>query len=554
MADNRDPRESAKKLSMWGPVLAVLGGMLTAAFVAYAIAVGELDAMEPAWIAAGVAGVVLLGLWIYTESDNLRRATASKGARYSATAAALTAVALGIAVALNVVASRYDERVDLTENKRFTLSEQTADILDGLSGPVSVRAYFSAGSVEESEFRSVIEGYEQHSDLLTVEYIDPLREPLRAEQDEVTSEYGTVILAAEGRDQRLDMDFGEEAITNALVRLTSGVEHGICFVEGHQEADPDEGYDPSGLGILKGRLEGLNYTVEKISLFREGAVPERCEVVVIADPRQDWLAAEREFLAAHVASGGHVLAMMEPTSVPGLAEDFARYGVAVGDDLVLEAGPNAQLFGGDLSYLIIDPSGFDFHPITQKLKGYTLHRLMRTVGKGADIEGLNVQELARTTPNAWAKTDIENMTDPQPTETDRLGPLPVMAAVEVADPEAVLVNPIPAPPPAEGEAPRPATVLDVTRQAGAKLVFIGDIDFATNALVAQGNNLDLAMNALAWMVGEEDQISIRPNEAAEGSISMNLVQGLLVWLICLMIAPGLTLLGALQTWRRRRQQ
>ncbi|MFT4974897.1 MAG: ABC-type uncharacterized transport system involved in gliding motility auxiliary subunit [Myxococcota bacterium] len=550
----RDPRESTTKLSPWSPVLAVIGGMLTLSFVAYAIAVGDAEALEAPWIAAGVTGVLLLGTWIYTEAANLRRVGSTKGAQYSATAGALVVVALGIAVALNVVASRYDERVDLTESRRFTLSEQSRDILAGLAEPVTVRAFFGAGSVEESEFRSLIEGYEQASDKLTVELIDPLRSPLLAEQYAITSQWGTVILASGEADQRLEGEFTEEEVTNALVRLTSGVEHVLCFSEGHEELDPEEDYDPAGLGAARARLDGLNYRVRKVSLYREGGVPAECAVLVVADPQHDWLPAEHELLAAHIASGGHALVMLEPSHAPGLAADLGRYGVAVGDDLILESGPNAQLFGGDLSYIILDPDSFDFHPITEKLQSYTLHRLARTVGQGSPVEGIDVQELARTTASSWAKTDLETLTDVTPTPTDRMGPLPMMVSAEVTDPAAVTINPFPAPILPGEDAPRPPITLDVERAAGGRLVVIGDVDFATNALLAQGNNLDLFMNTLAWMVGEEDQLTIRPNEAAEGIITMNLVQGLLVWLICLMIAPGMAMLGAISTWRTRRQR
>jgi hypothetical protein len=552
MSTPRDPRESTQQRSIWSPVLVVLGSMMTLSVIAYAVVIGDLKAMEPPWIATGVIGIILLGAWLYTEQDNLRRASRSQGARYSATALALIVVALGITVALNVLASRYDQRIDLTKDKLFTISEQTQDILDGLSSPVTVRAFFSTGSMEETEFRAVIEGYEQASDNLVVEFIDPNREPTLAMQYEITASWGTVILEADGQDRRLETEFNEEAITNALVQLTSGVEHLICFSEGHQEMDLEDTYNPVGMGILSERLTALNYQTRAVSLFRQGGVPPECSILVIADPQLDWLQPEHELLAAYVASGGSVLMMLEPSHATPLATDFARYGITVGDDLVLEASPQAQSLNGDYSYVILYPESFDFHPITQPIKGFTIHRLARSVSKGPEVAGINVQELARTTPNSWTKTNLEDLTDASPSETDRRGPIPIIAAAEVMDAEAVVVNPIQPPPGPDGTAV-PAFTPEFTREAGARIVVFGDVDFASNAHIAQGNNLDLVMNTIAWMVGEEDQLSIRANEAAEGSISMNLIQGLLIWLICLLIAPGLTLLGALVTWRARRR-
>ena len=64
--------------------------------------------------------------------------------------------------------------------------------------------------------------------------------------------------------------------------------------------------------------------------------------------------------------------------------------------------------------------------------------------------------------------------------------------------------------------------------------------------------MDLFLNSVAWLVGEEDQISIRANEAAAGTMTMNLLQTFLVWMIALFVAPPLCLAGAFGTWMYRR--
>jgi ABC-type uncharacterized transport system involved in gliding motility auxiliary subunit len=92
------------------------------------------------------------------------------------------------------------------------------------------------------------------------------------------------------------------------------------------------------------------------------------------------------------------------------------------------------------------------------------------------------------------------------------------------------------------------------RKAGGKLVVIGDSDFATNEMVDNFSNKDLLPNLLAWMVGEEDQISIRPETSGAGSFTLTAIQTLLLGLLALLVAPGLALLGALQTWRARRSR
>ena len=50
---------------------------------------------------------------------------------------------IGILLLVNFISSDYFVRIDLTENKRFTLSQATEDILEDLLEPVTVKAYFS---------------------------------------------------------------------------------------------------------------------------------------------------------------------------------------------------------------------------------------------------------------------------------------------------------------------------------------------------------------------------------------------------------------------------
>ena len=561
-----DPRERRDGPPIWSLALVFVGGMLLLSFGVYVWTLGSTGTIEPVWAGVGALGAVAVGTWLWMWRAHLKSASDSGGASFAAMALSLTAIALGIAVAANVLAVRFDQRWDLTSSQRFTLSEQTISVLDGLDQDIIVLAFFPSGAEDQLDFKDIIAGYQSRSPHIKVEHHDPVREPFLAEQNEITSQWGTVIFKAGSATQRLESTYDEESITNALVRVTSGVEHIVCFSEGHGEVDPDDGYDPMGLGAAVERLKGQNYTTRKVTLAREGVVPADCEILVAADPQHDWLPAERELLAAYVAGGGNFVLLLEPGHAPELAADMGRYGLEVGDDLILESGPNAQVFGGDITYLLLSQDSFDFHPITSALSAYTMHRIVRSVSKGVEREGLQVQELAHTTTDSWAKTDLDNLTDitPDPT-TDRLGPIPMMAAVEVTDPAVIEVNLLSAAPAdsaaavqvaMSGEAQQPPTAAaaEVTRAPGGKLVVIGDVDFATNQLLDQGNNLDLLLNTLAWMAGEEDQLSIRPNEAAEVGISMGDLQAILIWLLCVLVAPGLTLLGAVLTWMGRRRK
>ena len=574
----------------WSWILGFLGGMGLLAFVAYAAFVDQIQ--TPAAI-AGAAAACLVAAWVWLDWAALRHAAQARGTRFSLTATMLVVVVAGIAVALNILAHRYDQRLDLTASQRFALSEQTKKVLAGIDQDVDIVAYFPAGSDEETRFKDLSAGYTEANDHITVTMHDPVREPMAAQQDKITSSYGTVIVKVGDSTQRLDQEFTEEALTNALIRATSGKKHVVCYVTGHGELDSQDDSSATGLGLVTTKLTSQNYDVHRVSLVREGGVPEDCEVVVVADPQTDWLAPEQEDLAAYVAGGGKAIVMLDPTHAPGLASDLARYGIDVGNDIVLESNPKYQMVGGDATYLVLDADSFTKHPLTEAAKGMVILRMARSVGAGNPIKGIKDTVLAHSTPNGWGETTLDSTTPPQPDNGDIVGNVPLMTLAEIDDPKAIdvgsramgggvgasntptmapTVAPTSAPtasgpaaagadpptaadpsPDAQADATAPTANGDaVVRQAGGKILVIGDSDFASNDLVGQGSNQDLFLNAIAWMVGEEDQVSIRPNPASTASLSMNVLQGIGVWLACLLLVPGTAIGMAIGTWRKRR--
>jgi ABC-type transport system involved in multi-copper enzyme maturation permease subunit len=533
------------------------------------------------WLSFAVLGLLAIIGWGWRNREQLEIGLAERGARLSGTSLLLVLTALGIACAGYAVSERYDQRFDMTGSQRFTLSEQTLKLVDGLDADVQILGFFALGTPEESAFRDLIEGYETQSGHISVDIHDPQSKPMLTRQYEITSAYGTVVMLSGDEKQRLDSKFDEEAITNALVRLTSGTEHVVCFTTGHDELDPDEDVDTSGLGLAVLKLEGQNYAVRKVGLAREGRVPADCEVVVVANPRVDLLPGEREMVAGYVAGGGAVVVLFKPMDAPATAADLTRYGITVGDDIVVEQNPKYTVAGGDPTYLFLDQESFDFHPITNDLTSGVLMRAARSIKSGPPVPGIDVQEIARTTEYGWGETDMVTMPISFDEHTDFPGPVPLIVVAEVTDPTAITIgatalgaptgllgseeagaepadadtpdgSPPEVTPPAGSEAaPPPSAAPDLARAAGGKVVVFGDIEFASNMLLDQVGNQDLFLNTIAWVVGEEDQLSIRPNEAAKGSISFDALQFLLIALLSLLLVPGLAVVGAIGTWRRR---
>lgn len=507
----------------------------------------------------GGVGALSIGLWIFLDWGSLSQLGKDQTVERSATAGFASLLVFGIAVVANVLGHRYDDYVDVTTDKRFTLSQQSKDIVAKLSSEVQILAFFQRGSAEEVNFKALMDTYEPHTTLLKVEYHDPFSEPRLAEEMKILTTAGAVIVKVGENQQRIESKFDEEAFTNALVRVSSSTTHKVCVVTGHGELEKDDTMSPSGLGFAITKLEGMNYAASTVNLTEQAPTPDTCKILLLASPRTDLFPTELDRIAAYVAAGGGFIAMLDPLQAQATAADMSRYGITVGGDVLIENDPNRQVAAGDPTFVLLDSTSWDPHPLTEKLRGMSILRLARSVSKGADIAGINVQELAHSSIDSWAETNLADPNVPAaPDEgVDKVGNVPVIVAAEVTDPaslrtktEGAITPAAPSPVAVEAAAPAP----ELPKKAGGKVVVFGDADFANNTMIANGVNLDLVLNTVAWMADEKDQISIRPNEAAKNKLTLDVLSLFIAGVTSVLIVPGLTIAGAVGTWLQRRRR
>ncbi|MEZ4235306.1 MAG: Gldg family protein [Myxococcota bacterium] len=556
------------------PVLAILGGVL--AVVAGGEGFVHAAFTRHAEILVAGAGALLVA-YAALDARQVGETLGSRSVRYGGGAVMLTALAAALAAGSYALAVRNDHTFDLTRDKRYTLSDQASRVAKELGFDVTVTAYFGASAYGRDQFSSLIDRFHEANPRITVEWVDPLRDPRRAAAADVTSDQGTVVLEGNGRTRRLDWEITEDELTRALVMLGSDTDHTVCWSLGHGEPDPDDEYAQDGLGGARLDLEGMNYTVQNVTIGNTG-IPAECRILVVARPSTDWLPPEREALAAFVASGGRALLLLEPGTVPELAREMERYGILVGDDVVLDLDDRYRPVGiQDPSFLVLTADGFGTHPITRNLTSVVFAPFARTVrASQSPPEGVDVRDLLRTSPASWAESDIEGTEVGQ--DPDELsGELPILALAEVKDPAALRVqvpggddaSPAPEAPeapagdlpsPADGDAAHggnPADVpasagvpADFTPAPGGRIVVVGDADFASQQLLGLGNDRDLFLNTVAWLADEEDQIGERPKDSE--ALEIGAGADALWCLFSILVVPGIAAGVALITLLRRR--
>ena len=215
----------------------------------------------------GVLGAAAIGHFLYQERQNLRRGAGSRGARHGANAAVITAACLGTLVVINVLAVRHNGTWDLTADRRFTLSAQTRKVLRELEQEVKVTAFFAEGTEDQLQIKNRLEDYRDHSTRLNLTLADPDRNPALARQYGIR-EYGTTVFESAEQSFRTT-ELSEEALTNALVRVTREGKKTVYFLSGHGEHGMED-TQRGGYSAARQALADQGFAVEELLLLRDG--------------------------------------------------------------------------------------------------------------------------------------------------------------------------------------------------------------------------------------------------------------------------------------------
>jgi ABC-type uncharacterized transport system involved in gliding motility auxiliary subunit len=521
-------------------------GWLGALAVAVSLVL-RFQAFRPEWTQyswhAAIAGLVLILLYLATQWRDIGKAFERRQTRLGSIAAVSVLVVLGILVAVNYLAARRNHRWDLTAGKQYSLSDQTRQILQKLDAPV--KALVFARPQEQGPLQDRLDEYAYLSNgKLTVEYVNPDREPARAQQNQVQS-YGTVVFDYKGRTERV-VSSDEQQLTNTLIKLVSGEQKKVYFLEGHGERDTTSGSRDGYQTVTQG-LGSENFKVETLALAQKGTVPADATVVIIAGPQTDLLQPEADALGTYLDKGGKLLVMVEPMlrdqrPLPVLSALLQKWGFEIGNNIVVDTNPIGQLLGtGELAPVA---ARYPSHPITANFRLITAYPTARSVkASSSPPSGRSPQTFIETSPAAWGETDIQAIVDQKPIEADKdkdvIGPVSLGAAVSAQAP-----NP---PAPADGRKPAADQPKPETRVA-----VIGDSDFASNSYLGIQGNRDLFMNTVNWLAQQENLISIRPHDPDDRRLTMSAAaQRNVTWLSWIVIPAAIFGLGIL-SWARRR--
>src|SRR5437016_5050093 len=330
-----------------------------------------------------VAGALLVVAALLARIEDYRGLLGRRTTRYGVNAAVMILLVLGVTGLVQALAAQHSWRYDLTENKRFSLSPQTIQLLRTLPTDVSAIGFFRSDQPGKRVAEDLFKQYARYAsaDRFTWRVVDPDREPALARRYGIEA-YGTVVLETKTKSEKI-LDAEEEKLTNGLVKVTREGKRVVYVVQGHGEHELTNS-DRPGFSEAKAALERTNYTVKPLTLAREGKIADDAAVVILAGPRTELLQPEFDALDVYIGRGGKVLTMVDPFQSEGLRKYLAKYGFVLDNDLVVESHPIGRLFGIGPEVPIVQQYGA--HAITREMSGVsTLFPLTRSLSAAAPM-------------------------------------------------------------------------------------------------------------------------------------------------------------------------
>ncbi len=480
---------------------------------------------------------------------NITQYMRRRSTRYGANAVLLSFLVLVILFLVAYMADRRAWRWDLSSTGEFTLSEKTLNVLEGIAKEIDIYVYYERA--EREAVRDLLVEYSRRNRNLHVRMQDMNENPELAERFGV-GEMGTLVFDA-GDKRVLLRTFGEEDITNALIKVSRPGQKKLYFLGGHGEKSIAEkgifGYSTMAQALLR-----ENYAVATIGLLEAREVPADCDVLLVAGAKSGLADLEVQAIQRYLQRGGRLFLLFDPMFRSNLEGWVGRWGVHVGDDRVVDPSPTGQMLGrGALTPLV---NRYGVHAITKQFEAPTYYQSVRSVRRLQLYSGaVEMASLAFTSPESWAETELHG-TQVSFDVNDLNGPVSIAMAcrldVEGLHPELEsAVAHIPGQEVRSGEALSGA---GSSHGSEARIVVFGDSDFANNQGFNEMGNGNLFLNSVAWLTEDEDLIAVRAQPGRVRSVTMT-VAGLRVlnWISIGVLPVSVGLAGLVATLRRRRR-
>jgi hypothetical protein len=429
-------------------------------------------------------------------------------------------------LAIQVILNNNNRRVDLTPEKKFTLSPRTEQIVKNLQKDVQALAFINSDRPENFFVEDMLWRMQNLSKHFHYTIIDMNRNPAMARQYNAT-QYGTLVFEADGQRKGSLLSSGESAVALTLLQVTRNKEKTIYFLTGHGEGSLNNDIPNEGYSKLRGAIADETYHEKLLSLASTGTVPEDANVIVILGPKGPFLPTELAALDAYVQRGGALFVLLDVNGSPSLIPFLQQYNVHVPE--VIAVDPTKRLYAGEIITYRVSATA-KTHPMLLSVNAPPIFSFARVVEVREDLaKGIIARPILATSGEGFATApgNISKAgTATFDAERDIPGPVPIAGEVAMKKGDTL-----------------------------GRIAVFGDADMLNNNFLDQGGNRDLFVNAINWLAEDEEILGERPSRETPFVTTFILTETDGRWLLIMstVVLPGLFLLTGIAVFFWRRQ-
>lgn len=275
-----------------------------------------------------------------------------------------------ILISINIISSFLYFRIDLTKDKRHSLSPSTIELLESLNDKVYIKVYLKGDNLpaDYRQFakntKEMLESFRNYSKNIYFEFIDPTAGKTKEEMNAIFGEFNSkglrpipisredgagfstyyvipgAMIAYKTHEQpatlvvadpsqgttwlEYSMQEMEYNFVNAIRKLVKPKKSKIAFIEGHGELDfmstswmhwqLQRFYEVDRVSI-NGRLNILSDIEVVDTLTQEIKIKgNKYDVLIIAQPTRSFSEYDKYIIDQHIMRGGKVLWLIDPTT------------------------------------------------------------------------------------------------------------------------------------------------------------------------------------------------------------------------------------------------
>ncbi len=273
-----------------------------------------------------------------------------KKIKYGSVSITLSIVFIAVIIVVNLIVSALTSKfglyVDLTKEQLYGITDASRQLLSDIDTEVKIIFTTPLDQLENNELLKMIktcaEEYEREFDNISIEYIDPIKNPSRVRKygQNITTQSVIVESPLRFRTYTWNSFFtiaqstgtyygfnGEARLTSAIIQVTNETIPKACFTIGHGETVP---------AAFANLFVDAGFSVETVDLNSQDINPDT-KILVISNPTTDFIGIEGEGISEttkisqYLNAGGNVMLFVNPDTQPmqNISDLMYEWGMSV---------------------------------------------------------------------------------------------------------------------------------------------------------------------------------------------------------------------------------